>query len=102
MCPITFLAIVNKNELTGLDSRFSELKGANYELSDFSETKAILYSKDTDTLPISRTILELDTPCTDSSVYQIPDYTYFYQLEVEVDEYADCTEIDDRYMELDI
>ena len=69
MCPIVFLAIVNKNEITGLESRFSKLKGANYELSDFSEKKAIVYSKDTDTLPISSTMLELNTPCADSSVY---------------------------------
>ena len=51
-CPITFIAIIEKDNL-GLIFPLDELKGSDYEISDFSDTHAVVYSKDTDSLPIT-------------------------------------------------
>lgn len=93
-CPITYLAVIDK---ANIRQPPEELAGAQYEISDFTDTKAIIYSKDTDNMPAIETLIDHDLPCLNSAAYRIPDYSYFYKLEVEVTEYADCASVDDRF-----
>ena len=51
-CPLTFISIILKDEITQYlpNKPSSSIK---YEISDFSDTHAVVFSKDVDSLPIT-------------------------------------------------
>lgn len=70
-CPITFVTIVETSEDSG-PVLPSEIQDIEYDYVNLTESKAIVYSKNTDNLPISVTTLENEFPCSGSSAYRVP------------------------------
>ena len=59
-CPITYIAIVEKHTLVNGQGH---LENVTYEVSDLSDTRAIIYSKDFDSLPLTKALIDKDIPC---------------------------------------
>ena len=127
-CPITFIDVIYEPVDYGLsDLEFTLTNGtdsietlsngtAQFSVSisepgnlTYSEDLKFVFNKDTDSLPITRTLIEGSFPCLNSPGFRIPT-SGFKTLEVENELYTDCNVnqtngseiLDDRYRLLNI